>query len=109
MSNRHAWEYRVNGIRQSGDTFPSFEAATERLLKELNRLHFATTGEERATNGRREAVFIAERGRMMSERPLCDVIVKGVRNGAPWVMQVNRLPWGSSPAGDTGRNHITRG
>ena len=99
MSDRHAWEFRINNIRQSGDAFANYHDATERLFRELNRLHFATTGEEREHNGRKESETIANVNRIRRERPLQDVTVKGLRNGRPWVMQVNRLPWGSSPAG----------
>ena len=104
MSNPNAWEFRVNGIRSNGDTFSNFHDATERLFRALNSLHFKTEGAEREHNGRAESQFIAERARMLRERPFCDVTVKGLRNGKPWVLQVNRLPWGSSPSGDTGVN-----
>lgn len=95
---RESWEFRVNNIRQSGDTFSSYGAATDRLFRELNRLHFATSGAERDHNGRKESETIADVARMKRECPLRDITVKGLRDGKPWVLQVNRLPWGSAPS-----------
>ena len=85
MSSRHAWEYRVNGLRQSGDTFRGWEAATARIFQDLNRLHHASP-EDRDYNGRKESELIAVHAQMRRERPLGDVSVKAMRHGKPWVL-----------------------
>lgn len=101
---RKNWEFRVNGIRSSGDTFPSYDAAIRRMFQEINRLHFATQGEERDHNGRQESVFIADADRLKGYSPRLDVTIKCLRNGKPWALQINRLPWGSAPSGASYRN-----
>ena len=93
------WELRINGIRLSGDRYPSWDAATRAMFRELNRLHFHTEGADREHNGRCEAQLIATVDRMKRERPRGDISVKAMRKGKPWVLQVNRLPWGSAPSG----------
>lgn len=103
MSIREAWEFRVNGIRSSGDTFSNWEDACTRMFRALNALHFETTGEERDANGRKEHELISVHAIMRHQRPLGDISVKCIRHGKPWVLQVNRLPWGSAPSGFSNR------
>lgn len=97
--SRKAWEFRVNGIRSNGDTFGSFSDALSRMFRELNKLHFETQGAERDHNGRQESRLIGESDRLRRQVPRQDVDLKGLRNGKPWAMQINRLPWGASPSG----------
>lgn len=104
MSQHHAWEFRAQGIRSSGDTFSSYSDAIERMFQALNALHFECP-EDRDYNGRKEAELIAVVARVKRERPYVDLSVKALRHGKHWNLQVNRLPWGSSP---TGERHSTR-
>jgi hypothetical protein len=97
MSKREAWEFRTNGIRSSGDTFSNYGDAVSRMFKALNALHFEAP-EDRDHNGRKEAELIAVYDRVKRERPYVDLSVKALRHGKIWSMQVNRLPWGSSPS-----------
>lgn len=97
---RQNWEFRINGIRLTGDTYPSWTQATEAMFKTLNRLHFETEGVERSHNGRCEGQLIATVSHMKRERPRGDISVKALRGGKPWILQVNRLPWGSAPSGN---------
>ena len=93
---KERWEFRVNNIRSSGDTFASYDDAVRRMFKELDKLHFDAPS-DRDHNGRKESELIAVYARAKRQRPLGDITLKAFRNGKPWVLQVNRLPWGQSP------------
>lgn len=93
MSRREAWEFRVNGIRSSGDTYSSFHDASERMFYTLNGLHHQYVN-DREHNGRTESWLIADLSRIRKQRPLPNsYTVTARRAGAPWIMSVHRLPW----------------
>ena len=97
---REVWEFQINGIRSGGDTFTNYYDATQRLMRAFDQLHFDTEGEERDYNGEKASAAYSTILRIRRERPLVNVTVKGLRNSKPWVLQVNRLPWGSEPSGN---------
>lgn len=99
MSKREAWEFRVCGIRSSGDTFRSYDEAIRRTFRALNHMHHSTEGAERDDWCRKEHECITVLARLQRERPKRDFFVKGTYHGKPWSLEVNRLPWGSAPSG----------
>ena len=87
------WEFRINGIRSSGDTFPSWEAANRRLFQALNHLHFETEGEERDFNGRLESFWTSQFLDARKLVPREPVRISAKRKGKPWFMTIDRIPW----------------
>lgn len=86
------WEFRINGVRSSGDTFGNYFDACQRVFKELNRLHF-DCADDRDHNGKLEGQAQAEISRAKKQRPLPNLQFHAKRQGAPWILQVNRIPW----------------
>ena len=87
------WEVRVAGIRLSGDTFHSWDAAKERVWHELNRRAFELSrkGEILAAEQVRRdtATFQAEYGRAARQCPRPNMVVR-TYGGA---VELNRIPW----------------
>jgi hypothetical protein len=89
---REVWEFRINGIRSGGDTFANYRDATEQVFRTLNQLHY-THANDRDHNGKLEGQAIAEISKARRQLPRPNLQFHAKREGAPWILQVNRIPW----------------
>ncbi len=87
------WEVRIGGMRLSGDTFKTWEAAKERVWHELNRRAFdlSRKGEVLAAEQVRRdtSTFQAEYARAAKQCPRPNMAV----NTYGFRVELNRIPW----------------